>query len=267
MKKPLLITLLIAAAITGSWYAIANDKKTPRSTKAQLLDEATLTVVDENAPLPEMNDNDKKILAELEHVFAKATGQSFYMQGVLTVTDPSDPVNDSTGEFSFYRKGQTFWYKNAGQEMVNTQDYYVVADHAMKRVVVTPSKNMEEANPAPLNAIGKNLLSEGYTIEKIEKNGMTIIRLINENHINCKEIRVEFDAATMRPSLFFYRFTNLDAPDDPASDKTMSVRINAWENGDAVPVRSLPDIVKHTNNQFQLGQSRQGYEIIDLYTK
>lgn len=267
MRKPLLITVLIVAVVASSWYAFANDRKVPRNTKAELLDEATLTLVDENAPLPEMNDDDKKILSELEHLFAKATEQSFYMEGNLSVKDPSDSAGNASGDFSFYRKGQLLWYKNADQEMVNTQEYYAVADHSVKRVVVTPSKNMEETSPMPLNVIGKNLLSEGYTIERTEKDGVSVIRLVNENHISCKEIRVEFDAATQHPSLFFYRFTNLDQPDDVAADKIMSIRIKAWENGKDVQTRGLPDIVRHKENAFQPGQSLQGYEIIDLYTK
>jgi hypothetical protein len=266
MKK-LIITVILIVCIAAGWYAIAGEKERD-SSRAELIDEATLTLADDNAELPEMNDNDKKILAELEQVFAAAMQHSFYMEGVLSVNDPSDTVSASgNGDFVFYRKDQAVWFRNSSQEMINTKDYSAVADRAMKRIVVMPAKTLEETSAMPLTVIGKNLLSEGYKIEKIEKEGVEIISLVNEEHISCKEIRVEVDKASGHPVLFFYRFTNLDQPDDHASDKTMTIRIRKWENGDAVSARDLPGMVEHVKKGFHAGKNFDDFEIIDLYTK
>jgi hypothetical protein len=266
MKKALILTLVIGLA-ASSWLALAREFRFSGPEKSTSLDDATLSIAGDNADAPEASDEDKKVLAELRSIFEMVNGkETIYMEGTLEIKDPSDSSGAANAHFNYYKEGQMVWFKNPDQEMVNNADCYAVADHELKRIVAGPARTLEQVEMVPLPSMGKNLKAEGYSIEKNTEGEKVTIRLISENHISCKEIRVEFDEKTKRPFLFHYRFADPDHLEENSFDKTMSVKIGKWETG-VEARRPLPAIVQKGENRISAAKSFEAYEVIDLLNK
>jgi hypothetical protein len=269
MKKIIIRGFILAAIISVSWYALANSDKFTPGANASALDQAelTLSVTDEN--MPEMSGDEQKILRELQDLFSDLyEGRPLFLEGVTQYTDPADSTATiQRAEFGYYNNGSSVRIRNGGQLAINTASYYAVADEELKRIVVAPAKKIEPSQLIPIPRAGRDLKSEGYTISRTEEEGRVIIRLLCENHISCKEIRVEYDAATRKPLAFFSRYTDLDHPEDAAFDKKMSVRITSWGSEAPSSGPAVSEPVRMSGENVKPGPGFETYDIVNLLNK
>jgi hypothetical protein len=270
MKKMMIRAAIMAAIVTVSWFALANDKFTPGK-KVSAIDEAelTLAVVEEDAP--GMSDDEQKILKEMQDLFSGLyDGKPLYLDGVTEFSNPADTVATiQTAQFGYYNNGGgSIQIKNGQQIAVNNASCYAVADHELKRIIVAPSKKIEPAQLVPVPLAGKNLRSEGYSISRTQDGDRITIRLLCENHITCKEIKVEFDANTRKPITLFSRYTDLDHPGETAFDKTMTVRFSTWETDPAkLGAYAQPVPVRVSGGEVAKAPGFESYDIVNLLNK
>jgi len=269
MKKIIiLIVALVVMSIT--WYALAKGYKFHSESKNYKLNEAALKLDNGEETNADFNDDEKQILKEYQDLFKDLSSKtSFYIMGNMEVSDLTDSSGEASGSgFSFLKTGNNIYYQNNYQQILNTGIYYVVADLQSKKMIVAPPKTIQDISPIPFSAISKNFKSEGYTIERTEKENKAIIKMVCENNINCKEIRVEFDPLTRKPSLLFYRFTDLDNPEGKKFDKTIAIHITKWDVGiDKVKDQSIPKLVTISKESITVAAGFDDYEIINLYNQ
>ena len=269
MKK---IIILIAALVVMSitWYALAKGYKFHSESKNYDLSEAVLKLDDGEETNADFNDDEKQILQEYQDLFKELSSKtSFYIMGNIEISDPADSSAEASGSaFSFLKTGNNIYYQNNYQQILNTGTYYAVADLQSKKLIVAPPKTIQDISPIPFSSISKNFNSEGYTIEKTQKESKAIIKMVCENNINCKEIRVEFDILTRKPSLMFYRFTDLDNPEDKKFDKTIAIHISKWDVGDdKVKEKIIPNLVTINKESITGAAGFEDYELINLYNQ
>lgn len=267
MKK-ILILVAVIIIMSISWYALAKGNKFHLETKNTTLDEATLKLDNGEETNADFNDDEKQILKEYHDLFKGLSSEaSFYLAGSIKVDDPADSSDEaSSSGFIFLKKGDIIYYKNDNQQILNTNTYYAVADLPAKKIIVAPRKTMQDISPIPFSSISKNFKSDGYTIERTEKENKAVIKMLAENNINCKEIRVEFDPLKGKPYLLFYRFTDLDYPEDKKYDKTVTIHITKWDAGiDKVKGHSVPTLVTVNKQSITGAAGVEDYEIINLY--
>lgn len=267
MKKAIILFAVIVI-MSISWYSLAKGYKYYPESKNSKLDEATLKLDSGEEANADFNDDEKKILKEYHDLFKDISAQeSFYLAGSIDVEDPADSSGEASNSgFIFLKKGDIIHYKNDNQEILNNKTYYAVADLLSKKIIVAPPKATQDISPMPFSSISKNFKSEGYTIERTEKENKVIIKMICENNINCKEIKVEFDPITKKPYLLFYRFTDLDHPEDKKYDKTIAMQIAKWDVGiDKVKDQAVPNLVIIDNQSITGAAGFEDYEIINLY--
>ena len=267
MKK---ISILFAVIVfmSISWFALATGDTFHSASNKVTLDEATFKLDNGEETNTDFNDDEKQILKEYHDLFKDLSSkESFYLAGNIEVDDPTDSSGDaSKSGFIFLKKGDIIYYKNDNQQVLNTDTYYAVADLPAKKIIVAQPKAMQDINPIPFSSISRNFKSEGYTIQRTEKENKAVIKMLAENNINCKEIRVEFDPLTRKPFLLFYRFTDLDYPEDKKYDKTITVHITKWDTGiGKVEDRSIPTLVTINKQSITAAAGFEDYEIINLY--
>ena len=270
MKKIFLTLLATASIMAAGWFAFATGF-TQKTQESDLLNDATFTLVNTNESIADMDEDEKKILKELQELFAGVndSGSSFIMQGIIDIADPADTLQlENKTPFTFYKEGSIIFYEITDQQMVNTPTYYAVADRELKRIIVAPSKTIEAAQPISLSALGKNFKGEGYTIKKQLNGHQASIQLLCENHISCKEVKVTYDTTTQKPLYLFYRYTDLDHPEDKKYDKTVTIHIKEWQLGrDQIKNQSIPHIIHIDQDSIIAADGLEAYEIIDLYHK
>ena len=270
MKRIIISTAIILCAITVSWLAFGRNEKFKKISKASVVNDAVLTIADSIQSDADLNDDEKKIIKELQDLFKDVSaGKPLHMEGDIRFTDPVDTSQkEQASDFIFHNDGAKIYYKNKAQEAINDRSFYTVADHELKRLVVMPPKSVEAMQVIPLSALSKNIKAEGYSIERSEQGGSAIIRLLCEQHITCKEVSVEFDAATGKLISLFYRFTDLDHPEDTDFDKTLNIKISNWEK-DIEQIRKypLPQLVQSTKDGQTITSALEDYQVINLINK
>jgi hypothetical protein len=266
MKK--VIILFAAIGIMAiSWLAFAKEFKFHSENKKAVLDEAMLKLDNGEEMNADFSDDEKTILRELQDLFKAFSSKTpFFLSGSIDLYNPADSSEmTASSPFDFLKNEDIIYYKNDGQESINTEKYYAIADHAAKKIMVTASKSIQEISPVPFSALSKNFKNDGYTIERTEQGNKAIIKLLSENHISCKEIKIEFDPVTRKPSLLFYRFTDFDYPDDKKHDKTITIHIKNWEVGSAAAKSyTVPQLISITNESIIGSKGFEEYEIMNL---
>lgn len=266
MKK--IIFLLVAIAMMAiTWLAFANDKRILLTNRASEANEVKLKLEDGEEAAADFDDDEKAILKELQDLFKTFSSQKhFYLSGRIDMHTPADTTQSKTSsQFDFSKKDELIYYQNDAQQSINTLKYFAVVDHVSKKIIVSPPKDVQEISPLSFSALSKNFKGDGYTIEKIVKEDRASIKLLCENHISCKEISVEFDPVTRRPSLIFYRFTDLDQPENKEYDKTITIQINKWEAGTAEAQDYLiPQMISITTEGITGVKGFEDYDVINL---
>jgi hypothetical protein len=265
MKKTIILFAAIAI-MAISWLAFAREYRFHSANKKNEAAEVSLKVENGEEMTADFNDDEKNILRELQDLFKVFSSEKqFYLSGSMDMYNPADSAETNTSsQFDFLKKDDVVYYKNDNQQSVNTEKYYAVADHAAKKIMIGPAKDVLAISPIPFSALSKNFKNDGYTVEKTENGNVTTIKLLCENHISCKEIKVEFDPLTRKPSLLFYRFTDLNYPEDKDHDKTITVRINKWEAGAEAKDYPMPQIISIADETITGAKGFEDYEIINL---
>jgi hypothetical protein len=265
MRKPVLTLTFIIGLGLASWYAIANDSFTRHTAAPE--DGGERLVIAGTEGVAEPSDEEKEALKEVQALFAHVTsGAPFYMESRVEYRSPVDTTQLSF-PYSYYRYGAELYVKNAEQLSINTPAYYTVADYQLKRLVVMPSRQLQAPALIPANLLGKNLKSEGYTIERSAGEGLVTIRILNPTHLTCKEMTLVFNPDTRVPVSLLYRLTDGDHP-EAAYDKTMLLRITHWEQAEAaVKAHALPAAIQLQDGQPLPGAAFRGFEILNLLNK
>lgn len=266
MRKNILTLAFITLLGLASWYAIASDTFKKGAIVSGDAEERLVIATTEGAP--ELSDEEAEILKEVQSVFAQITsGAPFYLDSRVEYHNPADTTTLSF-PYSYFRSGGALYLKNAEQLSINTPDYYTVADYGLKRLVVMPPRQVETPSLLPLDLLGKNLKSEGYTIERTTTGeGLVTVRILNPTHVTCKEIAIVFHPDTKVPVSLFYRLTDTDHP-EAEGDKTMLLRIAKWElDVEAVKKRALPNAIQLQDGQPVPGAAFRGFEVLNLLNK
>lgn len=262
MKKLIILSGLIAI-MALTWFAFAREYRVPEP-KGSQTDEALLVLDNNEERNSDFSDDEKAVLKELKNLLQLYSSKtSFYLSGTIQFNDPDDSSESGLSQFKFFKKDKLVYYKNEGQESLNTEKYYAVADRETKKIIVSLPKDAKEISPIPLSMLSKNLKKDGYSIEKVVEQNKATIKLICENHISCKEIRIEYDISTYKPSLFFYRFTDFNYPEDKARDKIMSIQISQWETDGKEKNYKVPELITIEQGIISSAKGFEDYEIMN----
>lgn len=213
--------------------------------------------------IPETN-NDKEqdlILKELSALLhSMDTITVTTIAGTIDARDLADSSADMHTEFMYSRNGNTAYYRIGETEMISLKEGYIAIVHDVKKIFLSPPKEVVNPVKVSLNAEIASLKKEGYKVSRKPANALTEISLLNKTHITCREYHVAFDSTGVIRKMNT-RFTDPAEPKDRERDKLLDLNIHTWQNKanaellrmdhyiiNGVPVKAL-----------------QGYELIREY--
>lgn len=221
------IKIIIPAAvllIAAGTFAAIPSLRTRFLKQEESPKEAQFVIVENNAA-------DKAVIAELSKVLhAMDTVTVTTVNGFMDAQDFADSTNNMQSAFCYTRMGDQAYYQLGENEMVSLKDAYIVVAHDLKKIFVSPPK--EVINPMRLSPeVELDFLSkESYTVSRKEEGGLTKISLVNPTHASCKEYTVSFDTLNIVRKAVM-RMTNPEALTDPSKDKILDIKISNWELG------------------------------------
>jgi hypothetical protein len=267
MKRNLLFilaTLLLAAAVT--WKVLALPGKKQITTEDILLvmpDEQT-----EEEPEGELAETEKEILEILRRLFDGFgdTASYSYTKFVYDYTNPAaSNQNISNLEMNWCVKKDSMFYETADMIITNTSSHYINVVKDQKRIVIAPSKVTNEMPDIPLKMAGKFYKSNGFTMEKSGNDTAGHIRIYNPNHLNCREMVIDYNPVLMKPVKVKYVMPDIDDPFNEQLDKTLQIVIKEWSRDEEMVKRiNFPPTVLMKGKNFLPVADYKGYGIINL---
>jgi hypothetical protein len=259
-------TLLLAAAVT--WKVFAAPAKKKINTEDILLvapDEQTET---EAEPEQELAEGEKEILEILRNMldgFGDTTSYS-YARFIYSYTNPAaNNENISNLEMKWCVKKDSMFYETKDVVITNTNSLYVNVIKEQKRIVIAPGKTFSEMPDIPLKMAGKFYKSNGYTMEKTVNDSTARIRIYNANHLNCKEMLIDYDPELMKPVQVTYTMPDIEDPFNEKLDKTMQINVKEWVRDEQEVKRiSFPATIQLKDNSFIPVAAYKGYGMINL---
>lgn len=265
----LLFTLIIAAAITWKVVALPG-KKEPTTADIVLTveDESTEAEASEEEPAAE----EKEILATLQQLFDGFGDSSSYSYArfLYNYKDPADSTaNMSNTEMSYCVKRDSMFYETDDIVIANTNTAYVNVLKEQKRIVVAPSKTSGELPEMPLKKVAKFYRSNGYTMEKTQTDSAVArIRIYNANHLNCKEMIIDYNPVTMKPVAVKYVLTDIDDPFNDRMDKIMRLQITEWtRDEEEVKSKFFPATVQMQGEKIIPAAAYKQFGMINLLSE
>jgi hypothetical protein len=191
---------------------------------------------------------------------------NYEMQAKLMVVDGADSVSSHKYiDYLVGKNGTDFYCKMENNEIINTDRFCLFIDHVTKVVLVKPAQPIPKLKIVPnLKGLLKTLSSERYELREGAEGGQNFIKLINEQHISCKEYKIGYDKESMKPSSFYLRFTNIDSPEDSTKDKEIFLeKLTVKANFNMSEMLRIAG-VKNVNGNILLEDSYPNYRIIKM---
>lgn len=203
------------------------------------------------------------ILQELSSVLRKMdTLTILTIEGTITARDLADSTRNMETTFCYSRNGQEAYYRIGRQEMISLQDAYIVVAHDVRKVFLTPPR--EVVNPVKLS-IGKEaslLADEGYEINRQVHGTAVHISLLNRRHPTCRAYDITFDTTGWIKETFM-RVADEANPVDTTRDKFIGVRVSSCQPG--IVRRDLLNSGRYinvSNGVVKTNPALSGYELI-----
>jgi hypothetical protein len=185
---------------------------------------------------PVTNDNipyGKKEIAVLKGVLAVYaridTLQTLNMGGKITTIDPADPEHNLKTDFNYCKKGQLIYYRLGDNEMVQLPDVNISTNSTVKKMFVTPPKQIITAPHLPVDSIIALWQDDSYTVAATEIDEQVTVTFLCEQHVTCKELRITYNRASGKMNNIYMRLTNLSDPLNKKMDREVNVVFDKWE--------------------------------------
>lgn len=207
------------------------------------------------------------LFAELAGLYNSTSKHNrFLMEGNIRLIDQADTSASLNTKFRYCQRDSLRYYQLGDQEMLTLPGLYLTIDHSIRKIMMSPN-----ARPAGLvmPVFGKaaidSLKKEGYYISKEQEGPYTVIRLMRDTHVSCREFRVAFDSAGVIRSTFM-RNSDLDDPADLSLDKLVTINVTHWQAG-AVPEHLLraDQFIRREGNGWAPAAPFKDYEIKYIY--
>lgn len=255
--------LLIVIALSGAvFFSKAYEHADSGSLK---LSHASDSVTEVTDTAREYNND---LLKQFEAVCKEldASQNKIAFSGTLYMEDKADALNKpQTMQIRLCRVGKELYYKLGDTEMLNSGDYYLFTDHNARKILLSEPKQLTTASIMDVRKMKEALLSEDYELKSDVQGSNTTIRLVNENHITCKEYALTFDTATFSVNRFFMRFSNTDDPLRKDNEKIIDLKlIDKDTNPDISKYLDKHTPVVKVDNDWKLKKEYTDYELIKL---
>jgi hypothetical protein len=213
---------------------------------------------------PSYGKKETELLKGLLAVYARIdTLQVLDMGGQITTTDPSDPVNNLRADFNYCKKGELIYYRLGDNEMVQLPDVNISANSTVKKMFVTPPKQIITAPHLPVDSIIALWQNDSYTVSSTEIDEQVTITFLCEEHVTCKELKITYNRASHKMNNVYMRLTNLSDPLNKKLDREVNVVFNRWEEVIAAgKYFTLSDYVTQKAGVWQPAAGYSSYRLI-----
>ncbi|NII25344.1 hypothetical protein HB364_09645 [Pseudoflavitalea sp. X16] len=193
-----------------------------------------------------------------------STNTAYAYEALLTAIDKTDSAHAMTNvDYRFRKNRQQFYLRVGRQETINTDQFYLVADHDAQRIILRAAKHVAQVPGIQLNALYNYLRGEGYTLKKKTENGLPVIAMSNPYHISCKEFTVQYDSAVRQVKKIFFRQADIADHMDPSLEKWVTLVFKKWD--DDPESRQFPriqDFVTSRQGKWISTPAYQDYELM-----
>lgn len=195
------------------------------------------------------------------------SAETYQMEAKLLIIDGADSTAKEVAPINYFagKNGKDFYCKMGPNEMINTNGLLLNINHQTKMVMVKGGQDIPQLNVVPdIKNLMKTLSAEGYELKEGVTNGEAYIKFVNEYHISCKEYKIGYDSATMKPSSFYLRLTNLDYPEDKSKDKVISLEgLKISPNFSITELKHIPKVIE-VDGELKLTGSLSDYYVVGL---
>jgi hypothetical protein len=272
MKRNLFFLFIImAAGVAITWKVFAGEGK-KQLTAADIIIKAPGEETESTTlPEPELEADEKEILETMKQLFdgfGDSTAYS-YANFVYNYNDPADSsLNIHNVEMEYCVKPDSTFYTNGDMIATNIKPYYIEVNRMQRRIIIAPAKNAIEMADIPLKMAGKFYKSNGYTMERTVTDSTGRIHIYNSNHLNCKEIVIDYNPANMKPVAVKYTLTDIDDPFNDQMNKTMRIAVREWTR-DMQEVRSkkFPQALQVEGKKISATAGYKNFGIINLFSE
>jgi hypothetical protein len=254
-KIRLIIPALAILATAGAFAGIPSLRNTFSAKPAAL-------------PMPPVKDDKVDssqaiILRELSTVLHQMdTLTILTIEGTITARDLADSSRNMQTTFCYSRNGTNAYYRMGKNEMLSLDDAYIAVSHDIHKVFLSPPRELINPLQLPVNTEADLLGKEGYSVTRMESEGVTRITLLNSIHAGCREYELTFDSTGWIKQTNM-RVTDEKAPMDKKRDKYIGVTINSFQPGVVRKDLLRKDrFITIRNGITAPASTLQGYELI-----
>jgi len=174
------------------------------------------------------------ILGKLEKVSGKMRGKNgqFYFSGRMVMIDAIE--GQSNVPFIFCSDGSSYYYCIGQTIFLNIDGAFVQVDRKAKKVFVSQVSEGYRPDLMDVSNIRKAIESKEYAFSAWEQGSRETIKLLNEDHLNCKEYTITYDTVGYNITRFYSRFADQDALPGDKNDKIIDITISEWKEVKAI---------------------------------
>jgi len=211
---------------------------------------------------------DPEVLKEFELVTGAfdANRNEYLLSGTITTSNTSDSsANAEKVDYLFSKKGKEFYYKLGETETVNANGIYLHIDHRAQKVLLSKQKEVV-VNNGIMNSkeLIKALKSEDYELLSSVTGESQTIKIINEQHVTCREYAITYNKSSKKLSRMLTRLTNLNEELSVDSETLIDLRIRVSSEDSKLEKYSSELPIQQGKAGWELKEKYSGYELIEL---
>ncbi|PJJ79984.1 hypothetical protein [Mucilaginibacter auburnensis] len=251
------VCLTIAAMILALLVLVVTQFRLPKAS-AKIHNRPAVPVV-VSAKKPHY---DEKLLRTFRQLLKQfnTSKNAYTFSGIISTGIYADSVKSTTNvRFILCKKGDDFYYREGVVENLNTSGFFVYINGEEKKVVLSAQKQMEPQTMIDSARLTDALASENYLIKADTNGKFQSLSLVNEDHPQCKEYAITFNASSKKIVNISLRLANPASPSDKIGQKVVTIKVLALtDQANINQYKKISQIV----NKGVLTRKYAGYKLI-----
>jgi hypothetical protein len=186
--------------------------------------------------------------------------------GTINVHDGADSTKSLHAiGFLFCRADKDSYYRLGNTERICHGRQNIFIQHDQKKILLSNGELV--ASPPVSNSLlsEKTLRDENYELRSQTSGAAKTLRILNEEHPNCKELSFTYDTLSGKLTRILTRMTDLGDPLNKKRDRVMEVHLDRLEhNGDPGLYPAISEVVTRRAGKWELTRKYMAYELIIL---
>ena len=206
-----------------------------------------------------------ELLEEFRQVssLVDANREEYELSGKLIIGRKRDSVLRSEQmDYLFSKKGKDLYYRLGKTETFNQNGIYVYVDHHARKVLVSTQKDVA-VNKSLIDSkqLLKTFRSEGYELIGSDQGNERTVKLLNNNHVSCREYAITYNKSDKKVTGILTRLTDLEGEINEGNEMSVDLRIGTSKAVSELQRYNKALPVEKQGEEWRLKEGYVGYEL------